>query len=732
MEKVKLLVISDFGVATGFARVMTAIVEELPEYYDVYSIAINYRGDYYPTRAKLYPAQNGGDLWGINRVESMVTKIRPDRILILQDSWIIKEYLQRIPEEYLSKVVLYVPVDAGPYNPEWLSKFPEVKQVVAYTEFGKNVLLNANPAIENIKVVPHGTNFNTFYPVDQTEARNYFKSLKDDYFIVLNVNRNQPRKRIDVALKGFALFADGKDDVRYYHHSGIEDAGFNVIELSKRLQIDGKLIVTSLELSPSKFMPDNVLNLLYNSADVGLNTSMGEGWGLCFAPGVRVVTPSGYKNIENVSVGDDVFTASGSISTVTKVYERDYSGTMLKIRASGNSEYIYATPEHPFLTKEGWTKAEDLQLPNYLYRPNLNTPKFNGVFDFTDYGDFSFDDSNIYLTTYSLVGSPIKNKTQLDSARRALNKYVSRTQVRILPRYFKVTDNLLRYLAALLSKRNPPRVSFLPKLLKEIRDFFSYTQGKRHKMPSELSEALLKLAYDLDFYAALSRDDLFKFISYLVEYKHYYKKDARKVWLAARTPEKQEIFEYVLNLVGIPYSQFKIKGDGTKYLSLDKTAIRRFFDDSSRKRDLSAIRDVDLNGTYYRINHLEQVQYTGKVYNLEVEGEHTYLVENIAVHNCNTEHGSTGKTQIVPAHSANLEIYADNRGILMDIDHYDTLPKILTEGGCVAPEEVARKLEYAYYNRDELKEIGKRCYRWLTRPEMSWDYIAKTFAEILK
>ena len=47
-----------------------------------------------------------------------------------------------------------------------------------------------------------------------------------DSFIVFNGNRNQPRKRIDITMKGFARFANGKpNNVKLYLHMGVEDAG---------------------------------------------------------------------------------------------------------------------------------------------------------------------------------------------------------------------------------------------------------------------------------------------------------------------------------------------------------------------------------------------------------------------------------------------------------------------------------------------------------------------------
>ena len=101
-----------------------------------------------------------------------------------------------------------------------------------------------------------------------------------DAFIVLNANRNQPRKRIDITIKGFALFAENKPaNVKLHLHMGVEDMGWNVIRMAKRCGIFERLILTANDNNiPS--VPVRQLNEIYNAAAVGINTSVGEGWGL--------------------------------------------------------------------------------------------------------------------------------------------------------------------------------------------------------------------------------------------------------------------------------------------------------------------------------------------------------------------------------------------------------------------------------------------------------------------
>jgi glycosyltransferase involved in cell wall biosynthesis len=280
--KTKVLWIGDGGVATGFARVNHSIIDNLPEdKYEAHHLAVNYRGDPYPnTKSLMYPAMIGGDIYGMTRLPGLIKKIKPDIIFILNDTWILPNYLHYIPEG--QKVVTYFPVDAKPLEAEWCKAIAERTTPVAYTEFGREAMLEQTDVKTDIRVIPHGIDTKTFYPIDMLAARAELEGVPPDSFVVLNSNRNQPRKRIDLTIKGFAKFAKDKpQNVKLYLHMGRIDAGWDIISLCERYGILSRLLLTSLELGPNNYVSDERLNVIYNSADVGLNTSMGEGWGLC-------------------------------------------------------------------------------------------------------------------------------------------------------------------------------------------------------------------------------------------------------------------------------------------------------------------------------------------------------------------------------------------------------------------------------------------------------------------
>lgn len=92
--------------------------------------------------------------------------------------------------------------------------------------------------------------------------------------------RNQPRKRIDIAIEAFSEFAKNKpENVKYYHHAGITDVGWDVRRLSKYYGIEKRLILTNLNQGVQT-VSDEKLNMIYNSTDIGISSSLGEGFGL--------------------------------------------------------------------------------------------------------------------------------------------------------------------------------------------------------------------------------------------------------------------------------------------------------------------------------------------------------------------------------------------------------------------------------------------------------------------
>jgi D-inositol-3-phosphate glycosyltransferase len=104
-----------------------------------------------------------------------------------------------------------------------------------------------------------------------------------------------------LTIKAFIKFAKDKDDARLWLNMGSKDLGWELVPLFKRVARDegfdptSKLILTSPHYSVDNCLPIEQLNQVYNAADIGINTCIGEGWGLVNsehgATGVAQVVP---------------------------------------------------------------------------------------------------------------------------------------------------------------------------------------------------------------------------------------------------------------------------------------------------------------------------------------------------------------------------------------------------------------------------------------------------------
>lgn len=295
----------DVGVETGFGRVAQYLIPALAKDHEVHALCTNWHGDPNPMQkhCKMYPAMAyGSDPFGSHRIAELVQNIKPDVVFVVNDIWVAITLLDRIDglkEEQGFKTCVYTPIDSYGLFPELLPAIDKWDRLITYTEFAKQEI-ELMGYTKPIDVIGHGTDFSKFFPIDKQQCRKEL-GVPEDVFIVFNGNRNQPRKRIDLTIKGFVKFAKDKPDARLWLNMGKKDMGWELVPLMKRVARDegynatGKLILTSPHFSTDNCLSIEQLNKVYNACDIGVNTCLGEGWGLVntehAATGVAQVVP---------------------------------------------------------------------------------------------------------------------------------------------------------------------------------------------------------------------------------------------------------------------------------------------------------------------------------------------------------------------------------------------------------------------------------------------------------
>ena len=222
--KPKILIIGDAVAPTGFARVIRSIFEPLHEHYELHQLATRYDGGPHNCPWKLYSAAKGGSRYGYDQVAPLVDQLQPAIVFLLYDIVFQPPFLEHVRKaKWQPKTVFYSPVESGPIAPEIMQRLGGVSRYVVFTEYGRReiesplrVVRQTEPAFSfpALDMIPHGVATEKFFPlVDKAEARRRMRldnAEHRDAFIVLNANRNMPRKRIDLTIHGFALFAKDK------------------------------------------------------------------------------------------------------------------------------------------------------------------------------------------------------------------------------------------------------------------------------------------------------------------------------------------------------------------------------------------------------------------------------------------------------------------------------------------------------------------------------------------
>lgn len=171
--------------------------------------------------------------------------------------------------------------------------------------FDKEILEHDNYQDWQITYVPHGINSNIYKPVEisSDDFQLSYPMLADlNKFVVFYNARNITRKHIPTIIEGFELFVkelpeDKRNDVLLLLHTAVVDA--NGTNLSVVIDRICKYSKNAIAFTNTPNISMQQLNLLNNRADVGINISDNEGFGL----GVCECLMSGTPIIVNVTGG---------------------------------------------------------------------------------------------------------------------------------------------------------------------------------------------------------------------------------------------------------------------------------------------------------------------------------------------------------------------------------------------------------------------------------------------
>ncbi|HTR62200.1 MAG TPA: hypothetical protein VMH37_10895 [Candidatus Binataceae bacterium] len=298
----RVLVVGHAG-ATGYGRIISSILPHLDRSFDIHHFGIDCRGPDLDGEWTRYANNVDGDARGVERLDTLLRQLQPALLLIVHDTYLYDVYRQALcapPKR--PRVVLYSPIEGDRVKPRPLRGTARVDRLVLYHRRAEAAVRSAFSCIQRDEpnfrpprtaMIPPGIDTAVFRPIGggpepgprqegrKSARRSLFPNRDDleDAFIVLNANRNTVRKRLDLSLQAFHIFSRRHSNAWLYLHTGMRDIGYPLVDLAERLGIADR-VLTTYDCENHPAICDSDLNLVYNACDVGLNTSMGEGWGL--------------------------------------------------------------------------------------------------------------------------------------------------------------------------------------------------------------------------------------------------------------------------------------------------------------------------------------------------------------------------------------------------------------------------------------------------------------------
>lgn len=238
----------------------------------------------YDAMANEDPKANG---FGMKQIPDYVKKVKPDLVIIYNDFVVVDQVIKQLQIPGLSfKIMVYQDLVYEHIKPRFVELINEkVDSVLAFTPLWAEEM-KKHGINKPIEVLRHGFNPEVKFPIDKKIARKYF-GLGDEDFIILNINRNQPRKRWDIVMKAFAEFVSRHRGEKFKLFIGTAVTGaWNLMEIYKRELAkrdisfeEGQKHIIIID-TPQK-LSDEEINILLSCGDIGISAADGEGFGLC-------------------------------------------------------------------------------------------------------------------------------------------------------------------------------------------------------------------------------------------------------------------------------------------------------------------------------------------------------------------------------------------------------------------------------------------------------------------
>lgn len=273
--------------------------------------------------------------FGFNKINEYLEMVNPDVVMLYNDPLIIYKFMEEMKNKTF-KIWTYVDQVYEGIAPPLVDRIREMSdRIYCFTDIWKKKFLEYGEH-PDVRVLGHAVDpsvFTSMSPEARLATRKNL-NIPENAIVFLNANRNSQRKRLDLTVSGFVkLLTKRPNDPLFLmmitnvlvQSGGYYDLQRIFLEEIKANKLDTSFLQRFIlvDSASQNIIPDDGINGLYNIADIGVNTSDGEGYGLCqlehmYTGAPQVVTDIGsYRSFldekvaEFVAPGDRVYFGGG-------------------------------------------------------------------------------------------------------------------------------------------------------------------------------------------------------------------------------------------------------------------------------------------------------------------------------------------------------------------------------------------------------------------------------------
>lgn len=312
-KSVKILIVSThINQVNGYGKVAYHLIRQLAQHPWIQIVHFGTQkmvaadiGRVYPSNVKVIDGtaldkekQPG---FALGELPGVIQSEKPNIVFLYNDLSVICAYLEHIRkaiDQRPFKIWAYTDLVYAGIPPAMMDLLNrDVERVFCFTKSWKAVL-KAQGITRPVDVMPHGIDTKQFRTIPRDLARQTL-GLPKDMFLFTSVNKNIPRKRLDLLVISFVKlivrFPTKQIFLLVVADKG-DRGGFPLFDIfAREIKLQGastdmfgnRLMITSKDTC----YRDEDINLLYNCADVGISCAESEGFGLCSFEQMTVGVP---------------------------------------------------------------------------------------------------------------------------------------------------------------------------------------------------------------------------------------------------------------------------------------------------------------------------------------------------------------------------------------------------------------------------------------------------------